>query len=189
MTERVVLLDRVGGRRVVVDERAEREPREQLVAALARRAAIAQRLEVDVERHVGPDRHQLAALQRLVAMRRQRLALLRLELGRVREQRVEAAELRDQIDRALLADARHAGDVVARVADEREHVDDLRRLHAELLDDAGLVEPRAVLARVVDADRPSRTSWKKSLSIDTIATSKPAAAARVAIVPITSSAS
>ena len=46
----------------------------------------------------------------------------------------------------------HAGDVVAGVADEREHVDHLRRLHAELLDDAVGVEPGAVLARVVDAD-------------------------------------
>ena len=36
---------------------------------------------------------------------------------------------------------------------------------------------------------PLCTSWKKSLSIDTIATSKPSARARVATVPITSSAS
>ena len=63
--ERVVLLDRLGVGRVFVDQRAERQPGEQLVAALARRAAVAQRLEVDLERHVGPDRHQLAALQRV----------------------------------------------------------------------------------------------------------------------------
>ena len=90
--ERVVLLDRVRRRRVLVDQRAERQTREELVAALARRAAVAQRLEVDVERHVAPDRHELAAAQRLVAMRRRapRVLLLR-QLGGLVEQRVEAA--------------------------------------------------------------------------------------------------
>ena len=41
VTSAIVLLDRVGGRRVLVDQRAERQLREQLVAALARGAAIA----------------------------------------------------------------------------------------------------------------------------------------------------
>ena len=62
------------------------------------------------------------------------------------------------------------------------------RRDAELLDHPVGVEPGAVLARVVDADA-GLTSWKKSLSIDTIATSKPSATARCATVPITSSAS
>jgi hypothetical protein len=61
-------------------------------------------------------------------------------------------------------------------------------LHAELLDDARCVEPGAVLARVVDADRRRRPAGKKSLSIDTIAT-RTSAARRFASVPITSSAS
>ena len=66
------------------------------------------------------------------------------------EQRVEAAMRGDEIDRALLADARHAGDVVAGVPDEREDIDHLRRLHPELVHDALGVKPGAVLARVVD---------------------------------------
>ena len=150
--QRVVLLDAVRRWRVFGDERAKRESREQLVAAFARGPAVAERLEVDLQRDVGANGDQLPALQRRVSIRGQRLPLLRLQLGRAREQRIEAAELRHQIDRALLADARHAGDVVARIPDQREHVHDQRRLDAELLDDASLVEPRAVLPRVVDAD-------------------------------------
>ena len=69
----------------------------------------------------------------------------------VLEQRVERAEASDQLDRALLADTGHAGDVVARVADERQHVDNVGGHDAEFLQDALLIEPRAVLARIVDA--------------------------------------
>src|SRR5205814_4206447 len=43
------------------------------------------------------------------------------------------------------------GDVVARIADQREHVCDLRWPDAELLHDAVGIEPGAVLARVIDA--------------------------------------
>ncbi len=150
--QRVILLDTLGRWRVLVDERAEGQAREQLVAALARGAVVAKRVDVDLDRHVGPDGHQLAALQRCRTMRDERVTRLRLELGGSLEERVQAAVLRQQIDGAFLADAGHAGHVVAGVADEREHVDDLRRLHAEFLDDALRVEPRAVLAGVVDAD-------------------------------------
>jgi hypothetical protein len=90
-------------------------------------------------------------LQRLGTVRLERFPLLRLQLRSTRQQRVERAEPADQFDRALLADAGHAGDVVARVTDERQHVDDSRRHDAELLEDTLVVEPRAVLARVVDA--------------------------------------
>ena len=48
-----------------------------------------------------------------------------------------AAELRDEVACALVANAGHAFDVVDRVAGEREHVDHLLRRHAELLGDAG----------------------------------------------------
>ena len=60
--------------------------------------------------------------------------------------------MRDQIARALLADAGHALDVVDGVAHQREHVHDLRRRDAEFLLDARGVVPRAFVARVVDAD-------------------------------------
>ena len=95
-----------------------------------------------------------AALQGLFAMGFERLALFRLELGRVRQQRVEAAELRDQIDRALLADA---GARRRRCRWCRRRAPARRRpataCTPNFLDDAPLVEPGAVLARVVDADR------------------------------------
>ena len=81
------------------------------------------------------------------------LALFCLQLRGVCQQAVEAAELCYQIGRALLANAGHTGDVVTGVANERQHVDHLRRLHAELFENAALIEPRAILARVVDADR------------------------------------
>ena len=159
--ERVVLLNRVRRRRVLVDERAERQPREQLVTALARGAAVLQRFEIDVERHIAPDGHELTAAKRLVSMRQQRLAILLLwQLGGLLQQRVEAAVGADQIDRALLADAWHAGHVVARIADEREHVDHLRRADAEFLGDRRRVEPGAVVARVVDADAVVRPAGR-----------------------------
>src|SRR5712691_9630521 len=85
-------------------------------------------------------------------MRHQRIALLRLQLSGLLEQRVEASVLRDEIGRALLPDAWYAGDVVARVADQRQHVRHLERLHAKLVDDARGIEPSAVFARVVDAN-------------------------------------
>ena len=96
-----------------------------LLPALARPAVIAQRVEVDLDRHVRPDGDELAALERHVAMRGQRLALARLQLVQPGEEAVQAPELRDQIDRALLADARHTRHVVAGIADERQDVHDL----------------------------------------------------------------
>src|SRR4051812_35263460 len=47
------------------------------------------------------------------------------------EDRLEIAELRDQLTRRLVTDALHAGHVVRRVADEREIIHDVRRRHAE----------------------------------------------------------
>ena len=58
-------------------------------------------------------------------MRFECVSLLWLEIGCVRQQIVEAAVLGDEVDRALLANARHARHVVARVAYERQYVDDL----------------------------------------------------------------
>ena len=50
----------------------------------------------------------------------------------------------DQLGRRLLADAGHAGQVVARVAAQRGVLRVLRRRHAGALDDAGLVVERVV---------------------------------------------
>ena len=101
---------------------------------LARRSAIAQRLGVELDRHVDPDPRQLTALPRVVGVPEQPLAIALVgDLAGVRQQLFERAVLRDQIAGALLADARHAFDVVDRVAHQREDVDHLLRRHAELL--------------------------------------------------------
>jgi hypothetical protein len=105
----------------------------------------------------------LTALQRLFAVCFEGLSLFRLQLGSVSQKAIEAAVMRDQIDRALLADARNASHVVARIAHECEYVDDLRRLHAKLLDDPSFIEPRSVLARVVNGDRVVANELKEVL--------------------------
>jgi hypothetical protein len=129
---------------------------------------------IERHRHVGSDLGQLAALPRVLRVAEQSLAIpLVRHVAGVRQQRLERTVARDQVARPLFADARHALDVVDRVSHQREHVHDLLRRDAELLLDA----------------MPSCTSWKKSLSPVTIATSYPAAAAFTASVPMTSSAS
>ena len=73
--------------------------------------------------------------------------LRRRDLVESREQRVEIAEVADQLRRGLLADAGDAGDVVGRVALERLVVDHLVRPQPE-----PLVDPRDVVHdRVLDA--------------------------------------
>ena len=57
------------------------------------------------------------------------------DLVGVLEQRVEAPPLVQPLDRGLLADLRHAGQVVARLADEGGDVGIVRRRQAVLLDD------------------------------------------------------
>ena len=92
-------------------------------------------------------------MARLIRVLEQAFAiLLLLDLAGVLQQRIERAVLRDQIARALVANAGHALHVVARIAHQRQHVDHLAGRHAELLDDALGVEPRAFILGVVDAD-------------------------------------
>ncbi len=143
-----------GGRwRVLFGQRAKPELVEDLERALPRSAAIGQRRGVEVDRHVGPDARQVLALARVVGVPEQPLAIpLVLDLGGVRQQVLERAVGRDQLARALVADARNALDVVDRVAHQREHVDDLLGSDAELLLHARRVEPGALVAGVEDAD-------------------------------------
>ncbi len=71
----------------------------------------------------------------------QRLApLLLLDLGRALKQRFEVAVFADELRRGFHADARHARHVVGRVADQRLHLDDLFRRHAEFLDHLGAAD-------------------------------------------------
>jgi hypothetical protein len=154
--EGVLLRDGVGRRRVLHHERPEAEPREELVAALAGAARVAQRRQIHLDRDVGADPQQLAALARRVRVRGERFAVALLRhAGRSRQQRVERAVGADQLARALLADAGHALHVVDRVAHQREHVHDLIRADAELLPHPAFVVPRAVVARVVHRDAAS----------------------------------
>ena len=71
--------------------------------------------------------------------------LLRGDLVEPGEQRVEVAELADELGRGLLADAGHARDVVGRIALERLVVDHLVRPQAEALVDPGDVVHDRVL--------------------------------------------
>ena len=77
--------------------------------------------------------------------------LVLLDLGSAREQRFEIAELADEEGGGLDPDAGDAGHVVGGIADQRLHLDDLRRRHAEALDDLGLAD-HLVLHRVVHDD-------------------------------------
>ena len=64
------------------------------------------------------------------------------------------AELLDQFDRAFVADARRAGDVVDRVAAQRHHIDDALGRHAETRLDAGGIEQRLSLVGLRMRPRP-----------------------------------
>ena len=105
---------------------------------------------IDRQRHrrIGAQRHQLARDARLVGVLDQVVAPLgRLHRRRRGQHAVEVAELVDELRRALRPDARHAGHVVGRIADQRLHVDHLVRRDAELLHHLGRAD-RLLLDRV-----------------------------------------
>ena len=85
------------------------------------------------------DGRELARQQRLLAAGRERLAQLAADEREVLVHLLDAAELSDELDGGLLADALHAGDVVDAVAHQREHVGDLRGLDTPTLADLRLV--------------------------------------------------
>src|SRR5436190_1019555 len=149
----VVLPDGLRRRREVHHQGAEAEAREQVEAALARAAAVAHRLGVELDRAVDVDPRQRAALPRVLGVIDEAFALpLVLDLARVGQQVFEIAVLGDQIAGPLLADPGHALDVVDRVAHQREHVDDLPGRDAELLLHRRGVVPGAFFLRVVDLE-------------------------------------
>ena len=149
LDQSVVLGDRPGRRRELAEQRPEPEFAEQLEARLPVRPSVAERLDAHVDWRVAADPGQFAALTRQVAVREQRLAVLLLRhVGRAFEQCVERSERREQLARPLLADARHALDVVDGVAGQRQDVHDLLGRHAELLPHALRVEPGPLVARV-----------------------------------------
>ena len=104
------------------------------------------------QRHVVLQPDQLARDARLVGIVDDRLpAFLLLDLAGAGKQRVEVAELFEQLRGGLLADARHARNVVDGIAHHRLQVDHLLGRHAPFLDDLGDAD-LAVLHRVVHRD-------------------------------------
>ena len=143
---RPLLGDLAGHRRQPLDERPELVLAEQPDDRVAVVVAEAGGLEVERDRQVADDRRELAAHEDLVAVLAELVAqLLRRDLVEPREQRVEVAELADQLRRGLLADAGHARDVVGRVALERLVVDHLVGPQPEALVDPGDVVDDGVL--------------------------------------------
>jgi hypothetical protein len=108
--------------------------------------------ERHVEWHMRVEDDERLGQPRLVGERDQILApLVLLDLRGAREQRFEIAELVDEQRRGLHSDPWHARHVVRRIADQRLHLDDLRRRHAEALDHLRLLDS-LVLHRVVHDD-------------------------------------
>ena len=98
---------------------------------------------------VGAHRRQLAREEGQLAVRLQlRLERGLLHLGQPRVDRVERAELAHQLLRGLLPHARHARDVVARIAHQGEHVADVLGPHLPLRAHRVGVHPLVGLARL-----------------------------------------
>jgi hypothetical protein len=158
----VVLRHRVGGddRRVgdLAEAREQRPETVMLQKGAQRRFGNAlqlQLLERMLERRVALQLDQLAAEPRVVGVLAQivaQLALLELVGRGRREHALDVAMVLDQLGGRLRPDAGHAGDVVDRVAHQREHVAELVGADAELL--LHIVRPEPpVVHRVEHVDR------------------------------------
>ena len=99
-------------------------------------------LDVALDGSVRTDRGDLAAHARVLGVLAQVLAHLAGNLLGVVEHRIERTVLLDELGGRLLADARHAGDVVGGVALQAEEVGDLVGADAEPLLDAERVVDR-----------------------------------------------
>ena len=94
-----------------------------------------------VELHLVVESDELLRQPRLLGVVDQRLpALVLLDLGSTGEQRFEVAIFADELRRGLDADPGYARHVVGRIADQRLHLDDLLRRHAEFLDHLGAAD-------------------------------------------------
>ena len=97
-----------------------------------------------IEGHVAADRHQLLRERDAVDARPQVLPHLALDLAGMGDEGVERAVLRQPLRRGLRPHLRDPGDVVHRIADQRQVIDDGLRRHAELGLHPGRVEDRPV---------------------------------------------
>ena len=110
-----------------------------------------ERLQVRRHRCIRVDGHQSAAQKRLIFVLQQLLLLLLAGDGiDAGIQVLEAAEVPDEFEGRLGADARHPRDVVRGVAGQAHHIHHLRRIDTHLLFDGGKVGAR-LLHRVPDA--------------------------------------
>ena len=113
-------------------------------------------VERDRQRAILLELDQPAREARHLGLLDQALAqLARLHRRRGGEHGLEAAVLLDQLGRGLRADPADPGDIVDRVAHQRQHIADQLGRHAELLDHLGNVDP-LVLHRVEHVDAAAR---------------------------------
>ncbi len=151
--------------------------RMKLVRAAASGCAHGGLGERHLERHMRVENDQRLRQPRLVGEADETLApLVLLDLGGACEQRFEVAELVDEERRGLHPDARHARNVVGGIADQRLHLDHLRRRHAEALQITS-ASPITLFFMVSYMRMPGCTSCIRSLSEETIVTSAPASTA------------
>ncbi len=141
-----------GDRRKPLDERAELVLAEQPDHGVAVVVAEPRGLEIDLDRQVAHDRREVLAHADLVDVLAQLLAqLLGRHLVEPGEQRVQVAELADELGGGLLPHPGHTRDVVGGIALERLVVDHLVGSEAE-----PLVDPRDVVHDGVLDPGPSR---------------------------------
>ena len=118
------------------------EERAQLLAVGLDAARV---LELEGQRHVGAQGREALREARRLGVLAQRVARACAgHLFDVVEQALEVPPLADQLRRPLGTDPLHAGDVVARVADQRAQVADPLRRHAKALLHLGGAEARVL---------------------------------------------
>ena len=83
---------------------------------VGRKRREGRRIKIELDGRIGTNGRDLTAQQRVVNVRAQVLAHLALDLVSMRDDFVQAAVLRNERARFFGADARHAGDVIGRIA-------------------------------------------------------------------------
>ena len=107
-----------------------------------------QRIQRQRQRRIGAQCHQFAGNPCLIRVLDQRIAAFRgLHRRRGGQHRFQIAKFADQLRRTLRANARHARNVVGRIADQRLHLDHLVRRDAELFHHLGGTD-RLLLQRI-----------------------------------------
>src|SRR5690606_9773505 len=138
---------RLRARRLALAEltqvRAQLQTRVQLAKALAVRLALHERFVVLGQRHIAVERRELARELQVFEAGAQALTDFACNRIRIGNEIVERAVLVQPFRGGLRPDLRYAGDVVGRIADEREIVDDLLRPDVEFLLDALAVQARS----------------------------------------------